>query len=67
VPKKIRELKSMLKKAGFNWKPGRGSHTTWWHARRPQRFTVAGNDGDDAKPYLEREVERAIREVEESQ
>jgi hypothetical protein len=27
VPKKIRELKAMLRKAGFSSRPGKGSHT----------------------------------------
>jgi predicted RNA binding protein YcfA (HicA-like mRNA interferase family) len=67
VPKKIRELKRMLKKAGFLSRPGKGSHTHWWHARRPKPFTVSGKDGSDAKPYQEREVEQAIREAEEGQ
>jgi hypothetical protein len=27
MPKKIRELKSILMKAGFTYRPGKGSHT----------------------------------------
>ena len=65
MPKKIRELKAMLKKAGFRWRPGKGSHTVWTHLKfRGKKVTIAGNDGDDAKKYLEKEVESAIREVE---
>ncbi|WP_322743355.1 type II toxin-antitoxin system HicA family toxin [Sphaerospermopsis aphanizomenoides] len=31
MPNKIRELKKMLKKAGFIERPGKGSHTNWTH------------------------------------
>jgi predicted RNA binding protein YcfA (HicA-like mRNA interferase family) len=65
MPKKIRELKAMLKKAGFSWRPGKGSHTVWRHLKLPnKRVTLAGNDGDDAKKYMENDVQEAIREVE---
>lgn len=66
MPKKVRQLKSMLRKAGFHWRLGRGSHTNWWPARQPKPFSLSGKDGSDAKPYQEREVEEAIRQVKES-
>ena len=31
MPKKIRELKNILRKAGFSEKSGKGSHTKWTH------------------------------------
>ncbi len=31
MPKKIRELKSLLQQAGFTYRPGKGSHTNWFH------------------------------------
>ncbi len=34
------------------------------HPNYAGRVTIAGKDGADAKPYLEKEVERAIEEVE---
>jgi predicted RNA binding protein YcfA (HicA-like mRNA interferase family) len=62
VPKKIRELKAMLSKAGFHFRPGKGSHTIWFHPKvKESGVTVCGNDGDDAKPYLEKQVKKAIR------
>jgi predicted RNA binding protein YcfA (HicA-like mRNA interferase family) len=65
MPKKIRELKAMLKKAGFSWRPGKGNHSVWQHPKAPQRrVTISGNDGDDAKKYMEKDVKDAIREVE---
>ena len=64
MPKKIRELKAMLKRAGFSWRPGKGSHTNWWHPNvAGTECTVSGNDGDDAKHYQEREVKAAIRKA----
>jgi predicted RNA binding protein YcfA (HicA-like mRNA interferase family) len=67
MPKKIRELKAMLKKAGFRWRPAKGNHTVWTHHNWPGRkITISGNDGNDAKKYLEKDVFDAIREVERS-
>ena len=65
MPKKVRELKAMLSKAGFTGRPGKGNHSVWTHPKLSNRsVTVAGNDGDDAKRYLERQVEAAIRDAE---
>ena len=66
MPKKIRELKQMLQKAGFTKRPGKGSHTNWVHSLYFGRITIAGKDGADAKTYLEKEVMQAIREVKRS-
>jgi predicted RNA binding protein YcfA (HicA-like mRNA interferase family) len=64
MPKKIRELKEMLRKAGFEQRQGKGSHTNWTHPDYAGKVTIPGKDGTDAKRYLEKEVERAIDEVE---
>ncbi|MBY0522332.1 MAG: type II toxin-antitoxin system HicA family toxin [Gemmataceae bacterium] len=65
MPKKIRQLKSLLKKAGFSSRPGKGSHTVWSHLRLKRRPVVlSGNDADDAHHYQEQQVRAAIREVE---
>ena len=63
MPKKIRELKQMLRKYGFRERPGKGSHTNWTHPEYRGRVTIAGKDSSDAKPYLEKEVNQAIEEV----
>ncbi|MGF1518148.1 MAG: type II toxin-antitoxin system HicA family toxin [Nodosilinea sp.] len=63
MPKKIRELKAMLKKAGFHEKSGKGSHTKWLHPQYLGRITLSGKDGSDAQPYQEREVAEAIKIV----
>ncbi len=67
MPKKIRELKQLLRKAGFEEIPGKGSHTNWIHPFYPGKITVSGKDSADAKPYQEREILKAIQTVEENQ
>jgi len=63
MPRKIRELKAMLKKAGFTCNSGKGSHTKWQHPRRSRPVVLSGKDGADAKPYQEAEVAEAIRDA----
>ena len=65
MPKKIRQLKKLLRKAGFSYRQGRGSHTIWTHPLLPDEpITVAGKDGDDAKPYLEQQVNKRLKKLE---
>jgi predicted RNA binding protein YcfA (HicA-like mRNA interferase family) len=66
VPKKIRELKAMLSRAGFAQIAGggKGSHSRWKHPNVVRTIVLSGNDGSDAKPYQERDFQRAIREAE---
>ncbi|MEM8829156.1 MAG: type II toxin-antitoxin system HicA family toxin [Cyanobacteria bacterium P01_G01_bin.19] len=63
MPKKIRELKQILKKAGFQKVPGKGSHTNWTHPLYSGKVTISGKDGSDAKPYQEKEIRQAIQEI----
>jgi predicted RNA binding protein YcfA (HicA-like mRNA interferase family) len=65
MAKKIRELKQLLRRIGFQEIPGKGSHTNWIHPLYTGKITVSGKDSADAKPYQEKDVLRAIREVEE--
>ena len=66
MPRKIRELKSDLRRAGFDWKPGKGSHTVWEHSDYPDiTVTLSGNDGRDAQPYQEKQLREALRDLEE--
>lgn len=67
MPKKIRELKNRLLKAGFTYRPGKGSHTKWYHPLLPGTLTLSGQDGSDAKPYQERDVSSALQKLEEIQ
>ena len=61
MPRKVRELISDLERAGFIDRGGKGSHRNYEHARGG-RVTLSGQPGDDARPYQEREVRRAIEE-----
>jgi predicted RNA binding protein YcfA (HicA-like mRNA interferase family) len=63
MPRKIRQLKADLRKAGFveDSQRGKGSHSWWYHPRFPEAIvTLSGNDGVDAQKYHERHVRQAI-------
>jgi predicted RNA binding protein YcfA (HicA-like mRNA interferase family) len=62
MPRKIRELIRDLEKAGFVDRGGKGSHRNFKHSKGI-RITISGNPDQDAKRYQERDVERALREV----
>ena len=64
MPKKIRELKASLRKAGFRWRPGKGSHTIWEHPLAEKSITLSGKDGRDARRYQEIEVAQQVAVVE---
>ena len=64
MPRKLRELIQALLKTGFYQIPGgKGSHRKYTHQRYPGAVTLSGKDGDDAKPYQEKQVKQAIEEV----
>ena len=65
MPKKIRELKQDLKRAGFIniTKRGKGSHSYWEHPNYSKPVILSNKDGADAKAYQEREVAQAIKAV----
>ncbi|MGJ5629656.1 type II toxin-antitoxin system HicA family toxin [Nostoc sp. CALU 1950] len=64
MPKKIRELKAILLKAGFVYRPAKGSHTFWTHPLiLDEPITIAGKDGDDAPRYLEKQVNRVLKQL----
>jgi predicted RNA binding protein YcfA (HicA-like mRNA interferase family) len=66
VPRKIRELLQDLKAAGFEEIPGgKGSHRKLVHPDYRGAVTLSGRLGDDAKPYQEKQIRRAIEEVQE--
>jgi len=64
LPNKIRDLKSMLRKAGFVQRAGKGSHTVWSHPDLPDVVVLSGNDGSDAKPYQEKDVYAVLMKLE---
>jgi predicted RNA binding protein YcfA (HicA-like mRNA interferase family) len=63
MPKKIRELKQMLRKAGFTCKQGKGGHSKWQHPQTRKTVVLSGNDGKDAKHYQERDVAEALADT----
>ena len=65
MPKKIRELKSLLLKAGFTSASGKGSHTNWFHPLLPGKITLSGKDGADTKPYQEKDINNALQRLKE--
>ena len=67
MPRKVRELIQDLKEAGFYEirGGGKGSHRKFTHDKYPGAVTLSGKDGDDAKPYQERQAREAIEEVKE--
>lgn len=64
MPLKIRELKSALAKAGFEMRPGKGSHTVWVHPALSDEITISGHDGADAQKYQIKYVRNALRKLE---
>ena len=67
MPKKIRELKAMLQKAGCICESGKGSHTKWSHSALAYKITVSGKDSNDAKKYQEKDVKDFLRNISEAQ
>ena len=62
MPKKIRELISMLEKSGFSNRGGKGSHRNYLHPSG-LKITISGKLGNDALRYQEKEVNSKIAEV----
>ena len=62
MPKKIRELISMLEKSGFSNRSGKGSHRNFLHPSG-LKVTLSGKLGSDALIYQEKEVKSKIAEV----
>ncbi|MBE9047121.1 type II toxin-antitoxin system HicA family toxin [Pleurocapsales cyanobacterium LEGE 10410] len=67
MPKKIRELKAMLLKAGCVCEQAKGSHTKWSHSLLNYKITVSGKDGTDARRYQEKDVKNFLKDIEEAQ
>jgi hypothetical protein len=63
MPKKIRELKQSLSKAGFVLQKGRGkgTHTYWFHSELLSPLILPGKDSDDAPRYLEKQIDKALQ------
>ena len=60
MPRKIQELIRDLKRAGFLFEPGKGSHRKFRHPLTRDVVIVSGQLGADARPYQETDVRRAL-------
>jgi predicted RNA binding protein YcfA (HicA-like mRNA interferase family) len=63
MPRKIRQLIKDLEKAGFEFRPGKGSHRKFVHPLIPEAVVIAGQLGGDAKPYQEKDVHEALEDL----
>lgn len=61
MPPKLKKLIKKLQAAGFIDRGGKGSHRNFTHPTGV-KVTLSGNSGDDAKPYQERAVRKALEE-----
>ncbi len=63
MPRKIRQLKADLRRAGFVElrDRGKGDHALWQHPEVPAAIVgLDGRDGDDAKRYQEKQLRAMI-------
>jgi len=68
MPRKLRELRADLRRAGFALDHQTGSHQVWKHPLVPGiAANLVGRDGADAKPYQEAEVRRALQDLQDVQ
>lgn len=63
MPRKIRQLKADLRKAGAFQISQEGSHTKWRHSLVSMTVILSGHDGEDAKPYQEKAVREMLRQI----
>ena len=65
MPRKVRELIKDLQDADFEGIAGggKGSHRKFCHLKFTGAVTLSGKDGADAKHYQEKQVRKAIEEV----
>lgn len=64
MPRKGRQLKADLRRAGFRPTRQKGSHVIWQHDRYPDiTVNLALGDGDDARYYQEDHIRDAIAAV----
>ncbi|HEY2574520.1 MAG TPA: type II toxin-antitoxin system HicA family toxin [Verrucomicrobiaceae bacterium] len=67
MPRKVRDLVRDLIQAGFREMAagGKGSHRKFVHLHYRGAVTVSGKLGDDAHHYQEKQIKKAIEEVQE--
>ncbi len=67
MPRKNRELKEEYRKLGSteDKRGGKGSHSKWTHPLLPTLTIVLSGQDGDAKPYQERDLRNAIKQLRE--
>ncbi|HEY7850523.1 MAG TPA: hypothetical protein VIC27_10695 [Ktedonobacterales bacterium] len=64
MPRKIRQLKRDLRRAGADKVHEKGDHEKWRHPLVPDYYVeLSGADGDDAKRYQEQHVRELLRRI----
>jgi hypothetical protein len=64
MPRKIRQLKRDLRRAGAYKASEHGDHEKWKHPLVPDYYVeLSGADGDDAKRYQEQHVREFLRRI----
>jgi predicted RNA binding protein YcfA (HicA-like mRNA interferase family) len=63
MPRKLRQLLRELEKAGFLNRGGKGSHRNYMHSKCPYPVVISGRLGADAKPYQEKAIKFALKEI----
>lgn len=64
MPRKLRELRAEMRRHGARITAQVGSHEKWKHPLVHDVYVeLSGADGNDAKPYQEKDVKRLIREI----
>lgn len=64
MPRKKCDIRRDYRRAGFTERHGKGGHVVFTHLLLRDNFSVDGADGDDAKPYDERDLKRGLAEFE---
>jgi len=62
MPPKIKELIKKLESAGFINRGGKGSHRNFKHPKG-MNITISGKPGNNAKPYQEVDVKKALERI----
>ncbi len=63
MPKKVRDFKKRLKRAGYEERPGKGSHQVWAHPLLAEHIVISYPDGDDAPRYLEKQLRDGLQRL----
>lgn len=69
MPRKVRELKADLRRAGYHQvkKRGKGSHSMWRHPLVADPINLSGHNGTDARDYQEKMVDAFIERAQEAE